>query len=100
MKLKVNVVAKEPLENQSWYKVAQVVARGLMMVRKASISFRNTYALTLPGFKTEVGDAFGQKRTGGGLSPGLAFAFGMVGDSYIQMADDQRFFCNYSCYYQ
>lgn len=89
MKLKVNVVAKEPLENQSWYKVAQVVARGLMMVRKASISFRNTYALTLPGFKTEVGDAFGQKRTGGGLSPGLAFAFGMVGDSYIQKAADR-----------
>ena len=89
LKLKVNVVAKEPLENQGWYKAMQVVARGLMMVRKASISYRNTYAMTLPGFKTEIGDAFGQKRTGAGLSPGLAFAFGMIGDSYIQKAADK-----------
>ena len=89
LKLKVNVVAKEPLENQRWYKTAQVVARGLMMVRKASISYRNTYSLSLPGFRTEIGDAFGQKKTGGGLSPGLDFAFGMVGDDYIQKAADK-----------
>ena len=89
IKLKVNVVAKEPLENQSWYKTAQVLARGLMMVRKASISYRNTYSMSLPGFKTEIGDAFGQKHTDGGLSPGLAFAFGMVGDGYIQDAADK-----------
>ena len=89
LKLKVNVVAKEPLENQTWYKTAQVVARALMLVRKASISYRNTYAMTLPGFKTEIGDAFGQKKTDAGLSPGLAFAFGMIGDDYIQKAADR-----------
>ncbi len=89
LKLKVNVVAKEPLENQTWYKAAQVVARALMLVRKASISYRNTYAMTLPGFRTEIGDAFGQKKTDAGLSPGLAFAFGMIGDDYIQKAADR-----------
>ena len=84
--LKINVVAKPKLEEKGWYKTAQVLARGLMMMRNASVSYRNTYALTLPGFKTEIGDAFGQKRVGGMLSPGLDFAFGAIGDSYINKA--------------
>ena len=84
--VKINVVAKEPLDGKGWYKTAQVVARALMSVRNASISYRNTYALTLPGFSTEVGDAFGQKHVNGMLSPGLGFAFGAVGDSYIDKA--------------
>ena len=84
--VKINVVAKKPLDELTWYKTAQVFARALMMVRNASISYRNTYALTLPGFRTEVGDAFGQKRINGMLSPGLDFAFGAVGDSYIDKA--------------
>ncbi len=89
LKLKVNVVAKEPLENKTWYKATQVAARVLMSVRKVSISYRNTYSMSLPGFKTEIGDAFGQRKTDGGLSPGLAFAFGMIGDDYIQKAADR-----------
>lgn len=84
--VKINIVAKRPLEDLSWYKTAQVFARGLMMVRNASISYRNTYALTLPGFRTEVGDAFGQKHIDGMLSPGIPFALGAVGDSYIDKA--------------
>ncbi len=84
--VKISVVAKRPIDDLPWYKTAQVVARTLMMVRNASISYRNTYALTLPGFGTEVGDAFGQKRINGLLSPGLGFAFGAVGEDYIQTA--------------
>lgn len=84
--VKISVIAKEPLEDKGWYKTAQVVARGLMLVRNFSVSYRNTYALTLPGFRTEVGDAFGQKTTNGLMSPGLDFAFGLVGDSYIDKA--------------
>lgn len=86
VQLRVNVTAKPPLEDEKWYKAAQVVARGLMLIRNASISYRNTYALTVPGFRTEVGDAFGQRSTGGTLSPGLDFAFGLVGDGYLQKA--------------
>jgi len=84
--LKISVVAKAPLEEKGWYKAAQFVTRGLMLIRNASISYKNTYALTLPGFKTEVGDAFGQKGINGILSPGLDFAFGMVGDGFIEKA--------------
>ena len=87
--IKVNIIAKQPLEEKGWYKAAQILARALMSVRNASISYRNTYSLTLPGFKTEIGDAFGQKKTDFGLSPGLGFAFGMVGDDYIQHAADR-----------
>lgn len=84
--LKISVVAKKPLDDLSWYKTAQVVARGLTMLRSVGITYRNTYALTLPGFNTEVGDAFGQKSVNGMLSPGLGFAFGAVGDGFIDKA--------------
>ena len=57
-----------------------------MMLRNASISYRNTYALTLPGFRTEVGDAFGQKHIDGMLSPGIPFALGAVDDGFIDKA--------------
>jgi len=84
--LKISVVAKKPLDDLSWYKTAQVVARGLTMLRSVGITYRNTYALTLPGFSTEIGDAFGQKSVNGMLSPGLGFAFGAVGDGFIDKA--------------
>jgi len=84
--LKISVVAKKPLDDLSWYKTAQVVARGLTMLRSVGITYRNTYALTLPGFSTEIGDAFGQKSVNGMLSPGLGFAFGAVGDGFIEKA--------------
>ena len=41
--------------------------------------------MSLPGFLPIVGDMLGQ-RTGGVMSPGLDFAFGFVGDSYLQKA--------------
>ena len=87
--IEVFVTAKPKLEEAGWYKAAQVAARGLMMIRNASISYRNTYALTLPGFSTEIGDFFGQRKLGGALSPGLGFAFGMIDDGYVQKAADR-----------
>ena len=85
----VFVVPKPKLEDKGWYKTAQVVARGLMMLRNASFSYKNTYALTLPGFRTEIGDAFGQKRINGMFSPGLDFAFGAIDDNYIRKAAER-----------
>ena len=86
-KLKVTVLAKEPLENKGWYKTMQAITRVAMMVRNVSFSYRNTYQLTLPGFLPTIGDAFGQTKQGA-LSPGLDFAFGLVDDSYISKARD------------
>ena len=84
-KLKVTVLAKEPLEDKGWYKTMQVITRVAMMVRNASFSYRNNYQLTLPGFLPTIGDAFGQTKQGI-MSPGLDFAFGMVNDNYISKA--------------
>lgn len=94
-KLKITVTPKQPLENQGWYKTLQCVARGLMSVRSVSFTYRNQFSMSLPGFLPTVGDAFGQKRNGGALSPGLDFAFGLVGDSYIEKARDMDWLlCN------
>ena len=83
--LKLTVTAKQPLEELGWYKSAQSVARLLMMVRSINVSYRSQYSLQLPGFLTDIGDMFGQ-RTGSVLSPGLDFAFGTIGDGYIDKA--------------
>jgi len=83
--VKLTVTAKPSLENEWWYKPAQSAARLLMMVRSIGISYRNQYSMSLPGFVPDVGDMLGQ-RTGSVMAPGLGFAFGLTGDSYVQKA--------------
>lgn len=88
--IKVSVVAKAPINHDTpLYKTAQVLARGLMMIRNVSVSYRNSYSMSLPGLKTEIGDAFGQKSINGMLSPGLDFAFGAIDDSYVKKAAER-----------
>ena len=94
MKVKLSVLAKEPLEDKKWYKGLQLASRLAMMVRNVSINYRSSYQLTLPGFLPSVGDAFGQKKVGQ-MAPGLDFAFGMVGDDYIEKArNNDWLLCN------
>ena len=90
LRLKLTVTPKEPLDNKGWYKTAQCVARALMMVRTVSLSYRNQYSMSLPGFMPTIGDAFGQTRQGGIMAPGLDFAFGVIDDDYIGKARDNR----------
>ena len=80
------VVAKPKQEEKGWYQALQVVSRGLMTIRNANFTYKNNYAMTLPGFNVEVGDMFGQKRVGGMFSPGLDFAFGLIDEDYINKA--------------
>lgn len=88
LKLKITITPKEPLENKGWYKAAQGMARVLMMVRSIGVSYRNQYSMSLPGFLPTIGDAFGQTKNNSVMSPGLDFAFGLIGDSYIEKARD------------
>ena len=85
VKVKLSVLPKEPLDNKKWYKGLQMAARLAMMVRNVSINYRSSYQMTLPGFTPSVGDAFGQKKVGQ-MAPGLDFAFGFIGDDYIEKA--------------
>ena len=94
LQVKLSITPKEPLDKQWWYNPAQQAARLLMMLRNVSVSYRNQYAMTLPGFMPNVGDAFGQSN-GSVLAPGLGFAFGLTGDSYIETARNNNWLlCN------
>lgn len=88
LKVKISVTAKPELDEQKWYRVAQSIARVGMMVRNVSVSYRNQYSMSLPGFMPNIGDVFGQtnRTAANALSPGLDFAFGLTGDSYIEKA--------------
>ena len=83
--LKITISAKPTSENKWWYKSAQSAARVLMMVRSVSVNYRHQYAMLLPGFLPNVGDMFGQ-RADNVMSPGLDFAFGVMGDGYLDKA--------------
>ena len=85
---KDSVKVKRDVESEWWYKPAQSMARFLMMVRSVNISYRNQYSMLLPGFMPNVGDMLGQNKSGSALAPGLDFAFGLMGDGYIDKAMD------------
>ncbi|MGI6233086.1 MAG: cell surface protein SprA [Prevotella sp.] len=87
--LKITVTPKPALDDQRWYKTAQAIARVAMMVRNVSVSYRNQYSMSLPGFLPTIGDALGQTRNDNVLSPGLGFAFGLTDDSFVQKAYDR-----------
>ncbi len=91
--IKLSVTPKPPLENTWWYKPAQSAARLLMMVRTVGLSYRNQNSMSIPGFMPNVGDAFGQ-RTGGVMAPGLGFAFGLTGDSFLEKARENGWLYN------
>ena len=91
--IKLSVVPKPSSEKEWWYKPAQSAARLLMMVRSINLSYRNQYSMTVNGFMPNIGDAFGQ-RSSGGLSPGLDFAFGTIGDGYLDKALDNGWLLN------
>ncbi|MGN1376258.1 MAG: cell surface protein SprA [Prevotella sp.] len=80
--LKLTVTPKAPSDQSQWYKTAQCIARGLMLVRNVSFTYRDQYSLSVPGFMPTIGDVFGQRR-GDIMAPGLDFAFGFVDDSYV-----------------
>ncbi len=65
-----------------------------MMVRRVNVSYVLTDGMTLTGFRQEIGDIFGQKRTSYGLSPGLDFAFGGVSRNYIDRALERNWLIN------
>ena len=86
-KLKVTIKKAKPAEDQPWYKIARSAARFAMMVRNVSFSYTNSYNMSLPGFLPNVGDFFGQRSGHGSpLAPGVDFAFGLTGESYIDKA--------------
>ena len=63
----------------------KMALRTMMMVRNVSVSYRNDYTMSLPGFMPDS-HIFGQHKSDGLLAPGLGFAFGLTGDDYLYKA--------------
>ena len=89
MKVRIMVTKLPDLEEKKWYRAAQTAARFLMMVRSLNLSYKNNYSMSVPGFMNSVGSAFGQKSYDGLMSPGPDFAFGLVGDDFIDRASER-----------
>ena len=88
--IKVTITAKQKdNERGKFAKAMQYPTRVLMMVRSASFNYTNAYAMNLPGFMPNAGDIFGQNKVNGLYAPGLDFAFGLTGDSYLDKAQRQ-----------
>lgn len=86
--LKLTIVpGPQPLEG-TLTKVAEYGSRFLMMLRRVNVQYSLIDGMMLSGYAPEVGDMFGQRRTGT-LAPGLGFAFGGVRRSFIDEADER-----------
>ncbi|MDE5734219.1 MAG: cell surface protein SprA, partial [Duncaniella sp.] len=84
LRITVEEVLKE--EKSLWREVGEHAARLAMSVRSASVKYRNTRTLSLPLFRPEIGNIFGQTKSMGPMAPGLDFAFGFAGEDYIDKA--------------
>ncbi len=91
IKLTITEIQKE--EKKTFFTEAAMYAcRVLMGVRSFNVRYKNTTSLSLPQFLPEIGDAFGQTTHFGMdnyMAPGLDFAFGFAGMSYIDKALDR-----------
>jgi len=85
--LKLSISQLPPLEENTLYKIAQVVARGLMAVRTVGFSYSQSSDMMIPYFRPNIGDFLGQGSTPIGNAPGLDFAFGLVDYGYIEKAN-------------
>lgn len=84
----VNIETRNPNDPTPSQHATDYLMRFLMMVRRGSISYKESSSLTVPGFQSSIG-FMGQKAMGNSvLSPGLAFAFGMPGVPFIEKAID------------
>ena len=86
--VKLTIGPGPELSELPWYKAAQYTARGLMLVRNVSGSYKNAHAMTLPGFMPEAGSLLGQSNASGLYAPGWDFAFGLTGPDYLHRAHE------------
>ncbi|MDR1763890.1 MAG: cell surface protein SprA [Dysgonamonadaceae bacterium] len=88
-RVKITIAQLPPIEDEGWYKIAQAVSRGLMVVRNVSFSYNLSEDMIVPNFQPEAGDFFGQGTTAAGKAPGWDFAFGLSsGTQFLNRASD------------
>lgn len=73
-------------ERSTWQNIGEYALRFISSPRNVSVRYRNTRSLSIPLFRPDIGDIFGQSNSYGPMSPGLDFAFGFTDESYINKA--------------
>lgn len=76
-------------EKNIWRNLGEYATRLVMTPRNFSMRYKSTRTLSLPLFRNDIGNIFGQSTSYGPMSPGLDFAFGFVDESYITRAKDR-----------
>ncbi|NDV45728.1 cell surface protein SprA [Paludibacter sp. 221] len=72
----LTVVSQDPNHRNPAQQIADYTVRGLMMVRRASFTYRESNNMTIPGFMQEP-SFLGQRKDHNGIyAPGIGFAFG------------------------
>lgn len=84
IKFTIEEILKE--DKSIWKEIGEYGTRFLMSPRSASLRFRTTKSLSLPLFRPDIGNVFGQSRSYGPMSPGLDFALGFAGENYVDKA--------------
>lgn len=87
--LKFTVTEVLKVKKNFWKEVGDYSLRLIMSPRNVSFRYRRTRSLSLPLFRNDIGNVFGQSNSYGPMSPGLDFAFGFAGEGYIQKALDR-----------
>ena len=84
--VKITLVTLDPYVHSFGKTVADVSTRMLMSIRRASITYRESNSMVLPGFTPQAGFMGQDRRSDGLFAPGYAFAFGFHDDNTIQNA--------------
>ncbi len=93
--LKFTITEIQSEEKHNFFtEAAQYTARVLMSVRSLNLRYKHTTSLSLPQFIPEIGDIFGQTNHYDVMAPGLDFAFGFAGQSYINKSLERGWLMN------
>ncbi len=87
--LKFTIVEILKDEKSLMRNVGEYALRFVLSPRNVAVRYRNTRSLSLPLFRPNIGDIFGQTNSLGPMAPGLDFAFGFTDESYVQRALDR-----------
>ena len=83
--VRLTIVSMDPTVQSPAKTTVDFLVRTLMMVRRASITYRESNSMVLPGFMPNAG-FLGQQDNNGVFAPGYAFTFGIIDKNQIQNA--------------
>lgn len=87
VKFTIEEILKE--EKSVWREIGEYSLRLAMSPRNVSVRWKKTRTLSVPLFRNDIGNVFGQSTSYGPMSPGLDFAFGFTDESYIYRAKER-----------